>query len=84
MTKRRQYMAAFKARVVLEVISGAKSQAELARQHGIKPDLIGRWRRHFLENAPRLFEQETNGSSESQHAWPSWSRRWGAGRSSWR
>ncbi|MGH2537770.1 MAG: transposase [Candidatus Promineifilaceae bacterium] len=45
MTKRRQDTAAFTARVVLEIISGAKSQAELARQHGIEPDVIARWRR---------------------------------------
>jgi transposase-like protein len=66
MTKRRKYTAQFKAQVVLEIISGAKSQAELARQHGIKPDLIARWRRHFLENAPQLFEQEGNHDHEAE------------------
>jgi transposase-like protein len=57
MAKRRKYTSKFKAQVVLEIISGAKTQAEIARQHRIKPDLITRWRRQFLENAPSLFER---------------------------
>jgi transposase-like protein len=55
MTKRRKYTPEFKARVVLEIISGAKSQAEIARQHRIKPDLLARWRRQFVDNAASLF-----------------------------
>ena len=57
MVKRRKYTSKFKAQVVLEIISGAKTQAEIARQHRIKPDLIIQWRRQFLENAPSLFER---------------------------
>jgi len=60
MTKRRKYTSKFKAQVVLEIISGAKTQAEIARQHRIKPDLITRWRRQFLENAPNLFARGTH------------------------
>jgi transposase-like protein len=59
MVKRRTYSAEFKARVVLEIISGAKSQAEIAREHRIKPDLLARWKRQFLENASSLFEKES-------------------------
>jgi transposase-like protein len=54
MTKRRKYTPEFKAQVVLEIISGAKTQAEIARQHRIKPDLIARWRRQFLEKAATI------------------------------
>lgn len=57
MGKRRSYTAEFKARVVLEIISGAKTQAEVAREHRIKPDLLARWKRQFLENASSLFER---------------------------
>ena len=54
---RRTHSAEFKLQVVLEVISGARSQAELAREHHLKPDLIRRWTKKFLENAPSVFEQ---------------------------
>lgn len=57
MVKRRSYKAEFKAQVVLEIISGAKTQAELAREHRIKPDLLMRWKRQFLENASSIFEK---------------------------
>ena len=66
MTKRRKYTSKFKAQVVLEIISGAKTQAEIARQHRIKPDLITRWRRQFLENAPSLFERGNNRDGEPE------------------
>lgn len=58
MVKRRKYSATFKAQVVLEIISGAKSQAEVAREHRIKPDILARWKRQFLENASHVFEKE--------------------------
>lgn len=57
MVKRRRFTAEFKARVVLEIISGSKTQAEVAREHRIKPDLLASWKRQFLENASSLFER---------------------------
>jgi len=58
MPTRRTYTAAFKAQVVLEVLSGIKSQAELGREHRLKADLIMRWKRQFLENAASVFEKQ--------------------------
>jgi len=40
--------------VELEVLSGSKTQADLAHEHRLKPDLIIRWKRQFLENAATL------------------------------
>ena len=58
MPTHRTFSSTFKAQVVLEVLSGSKTQAELAREHRLKPDLITRWKRHFLENAATLFERQ--------------------------
>ena len=66
MTKRRKFKPEFKAQVVLETISGAKTQAEIARQHRIKPDLIARWRRQFLENAAGIFEKGNSHNGEAE------------------
>jgi transposase-like protein len=41
--------------VVLEVLSGLKSQAEVARQHKLKPELIARWKDIALEGMEALF-----------------------------
>ena len=63
MAKRRQFTAAFKAQVVLELLSGSKSVAEAAREHRVKPEIISRWRRQFLENAASVFEKSTAAGS---------------------
>ncbi len=45
MKTRRTFSAAFKAQVVLEVLSGAQSNAEACREYQLKPELLSnrRW-----------------------------------------
>jgi transposase-like protein len=52
--RRRSFTPQFKAQVVLEVLSGATSQAELTRQHKRKPELIARWKEIVLEGPETL------------------------------
>jgi transposase-like protein len=40
--RRRSFTPQFKAQVVLELLAGLRSQAEVARQHKLKPELIAR------------------------------------------
>jgi len=47
-------------------VSGAKSAAELCRQHQLNPQLLARWKTEFLERAPLLFEQEAMQSQEQE------------------
>ena len=68
MAKRRKYSPEFKAQVVLEIISGAKTRAEVAREHRIKTDLITRWRRQFLENAATIFQRGRQRAGEFRDA----------------
>ena len=56
MTKRRKFSPEFKAQVVLEVLSGAKSGAEACREYGIRSQLLSKWKAQFLDNAAALFE----------------------------
>jgi transposase-like protein len=53
---RRTFSAEFKAKVVLEVLSGRKSAAEAGREYNLKADLLSHWKRQFVENAARVFE----------------------------
>lgn len=55
MAKRRRFTAEFKAQVVLELVSGAKTAAEICREHDIKPQLLSTWKAQFLQNAPTVF-----------------------------
>ena len=61
MASRRKFTPEFKAQVVLEMLTGHKSTAQLSREHGIKDTVISRWKREFIERSPALFE---NGSAE--------------------
>ena len=56
MRQRRNFSAEFKAKVVLEIISGAKNAAEICREHNLKPDLLSHWKNQFLTNAAKVFE----------------------------
>ena len=56
MRTRRNFSAEFKAKVVLEALSGAKSAAEICREHNLKPDLLSHWKNQFLANASKVFE----------------------------
>jgi transposase-like protein len=55
---RRSFDADFKARLVLELLTGSVSQAELCRKHDLKPQLIAHWKSIFLDRLPLLFDDE--------------------------
>jgi transposase-like protein len=57
MTERRKYDPEFKARVVLELISGQKGLMQASREYGIKDTVLSRWKQEFLERASQVFEQ---------------------------
>jgi len=52
---RRIFSAEFKAKVVLELVSGDKGLMQASREYGIKDTVLSRWKQEFLANAPRLF-----------------------------
>jgi len=47
-------------------VSGAKSAAELCRQHQLNPQPLARWKTEFLERVPLLFKQESMQSQEQE------------------
>jgi transposase len=67
MTQRRRFTAEFKAQVVLDVLSGSKSAAEVCRQHQLNPQVLARWKTEFLERASSVFEQDELHSREQEH-----------------
>ena len=64
MRNRRSFTPEFKSKVVLEILSGAKSAAVICREHGIKSDLLSRWKAIFVERAPLAFQSEEQRSEE--------------------
>jgi len=57
MRTRRTFTADFKAKVVLEVISGEKSASEACREYQLSPVLVSKWRTEFIENVSMIFEK---------------------------
>ncbi len=66
MSERRKFSAAFKAQVVLEVISGAKTAAEVCREHQLSPKTFSGWKQKFLDNAARIFASPQDRDVDAQ------------------
>jgi transposase-like protein len=66
MKPRRKFTPEYKAKLVLEMLSGQRSAAEVARKEGIKDALLYEWRAEFIRNAPMIFITP-NGDSQQEH-----------------
>ena len=65
MAKRRRFTPQFKAEVVIEVLTGQSSQAELCRKHNLSADQLSKWKHQLIQNAATLFESTDKPSDES-------------------
>lgn len=54
---KRKFTAEFKAKVVLEVLSGEREIGVIAAGYEINPNQLRNWKTAFLEKAPQLFEE---------------------------
>jgi len=55
--RKRQFTAEFKTKVVLELLREEKQLGELASEHDISPNQLRNWKKEFLENATRVFDE---------------------------
>jgi transposase-like protein len=53
--KRRNFTATFKAEIVLSLVSGQKTAAELCREYSLSPTLLGLWKDTLIGNASAAF-----------------------------
>ena len=58
MKKRRRFTPEFKAQVVLEVLTGTHSPAEVCRRHALSPNLLATWKATVLQGLPSLFQAD--------------------------
>ena len=69
MRTRRTFKPEFKAKIVLECISGEKSVSETCREYQLSPVMVSKWRTEFIENAAIVFEKNHRGAeNQSQIA----------------
>ena len=62
---RRTFTAEFTAKVALDALTGAASQAELCRRHQISPNLLSLWKATLLERLPSVFQADEQRSAEA-------------------
>ena len=54
----KRYSPKLKFQVVLEVLSGEKSVAQVAKAYGVHPNSVNKWTKIVLEEGPELFAKE--------------------------
>ena len=62
--KRRFFPADFKAQLVLELLGGTASQADLCRKHNLKPQLLAHWKATALERLHTLYQEDGQTSQD--------------------
>src|SRR6476659_1127215 len=61
----KHYTAEFKAKVVLEVLSGTKSFSQACRDYEISEQSLSNWKSLFLENAATIFARAGDRKNQS-------------------
>ena len=64
---RKQYTAAFKAKVVQELLKEEKTLAQIATDYEVHPTQLKEWRARAVEGLPSLFEKH-DGTAELKAA----------------
>ncbi|MDV3350863.1 IS3 family transposase [Leptothoe sp. LEGE 181152] len=65
-SKPRNYSSEFKAKVVLEIVSGQRSVSEASRAHKVHTSVINRWRNEFLKQAHLAFGGKGGGNESAE------------------
>ena len=63
---RTTYSPQFKAKLVLEVLSGEKELGTIAHENGINPNMPRGWKREFLDKASAVFEASAKTEKEAK------------------
>ena len=56
MKQRRQFTPEFKTKVVLDILTGVQTRAEVCRKHNLGSNLPALWKATFLERASLVFQ----------------------------
>lgn len=64
--QRRKFSATFKTKVVLEALKERQTIEELARKYELHPTQISSWKKEFLDNVNRVFENNSTGKDHQK------------------
>jgi len=63
---RKQYEAAFEAKVALEAVKGEKTVAQIASEFGVHPNQVRKWKDQLLSMLPELFSDRGKKREEAR------------------
>ena len=58
MRTRRKFGPEFKSEIVLQLLSGEKSLAQVCREHQLTAQMVNQWKQQFLAHARHAFEPD--------------------------
>jgi len=62
---RKKYSSEFKARVALEAVKGEMTLSELSQKYEVHPNMIVKWKKRFISEAPKLFVDKRHKENKS-------------------
>ena len=62
--QRKQYSAEFKSKMVVKVLSGEMTTAEIAKQYQVHPLMLTKWKKQALSMMPSLFSRKPDRERE--------------------
>ena len=68
MSKRNQYSAEEKTKIVLEVLREEQTVSEISARYGVHPNVLSRWKQEFLERSPEIFKRGLSDSEKELRA----------------
>jgi transposase-like protein len=66
MRSRRKFSPEFKSQIVLQLVSGEKSLAQVCREHQLTSQMVNQWKQQFLAHARHAFEPEAVTQADQQ------------------
>lgn len=66
-SKHRKYDPKFKLQVVLDMLSNKMTFSEMTAKYQLHPSVINRWKKEFLENAHKVFEENPHNKDKEKN-----------------
>lgn len=66
MVIRKNYTAEEKVKIVLDLLKGEMTQAEISSKYGVHPTQLGNWKRQALQVLPEAFTDKRKESEQTQ------------------
>jgi len=64
--QRKNYDAAFKGKLALELAKELRTVNEIATEYGVHPSVIAKWKKQLLEGIPLIFSQEIHKNNKTK------------------